>query len=367
MISNMSIQYNFCIYLGRFQLPHRSHIATIKTALEQAKVVLIGVGSTNVRTSLYNPFTYQQRVSLLENSHPKIKEAVAKGRIVFFPHQDFKYTDLEWVEHVQLQVKNVIHEYRIQHEIDTNTVISPNPSIALIGCDRDQTTYYLQMFPQWDRIEIVQTETFSATDCRNDYFEFGLDDRRVINRLARFTTDGVIKALKYIPTQQYSNLRDRYFFVQEYQKQWGKGPHYTADPVVIKSGHVLLIKRGQQPDIGAWAFPGGFVNKEEDTLAACLRELQEETGLELKVGHKLTPDWISPDDLPYGLYEKPFRDERGDIRTHAYLFDLGFGELPEVKGGDDAAEAKWVPLADLQPESMFADHWWIMKDLLRKV
>lgn len=50
--------------------------------------------------------------------------------------------------------------------------------------------------------------------------------------------------------------------------------------------------------------------------------------------------------------------------TIAYLIDLGIGPLDPVKGGDDAASAKWLALNDLRPEDSFEDHWAIVQNLV---
>lgn len=332
--------------IGRFQLPHKAHFEMIETALSLAEYVTIGIGSSNVRSSLRNPFSFGGRVMLLEHCGlPVIEDAISDERIQFVPLEDSPYNESWWIEHVQRQFKK-----------KNLGSIAPN-STAIVGCNRDETTYYLDMFPQWAYEHHEQTRAYSATDCRQAYFEYELDDKRFINQLHDFTTPGVVDALRFIPSTISVALKKRYKFVKQYHLDWGPGPHYTADPVVIKSGHVLLIKRGAEPDIGSWAFPGGFLNKLESYVSAARRECLEETGLDLsstKAGKSIQ-------------YGKPFRDDRGDIRTWATLFDLGNGHLPEVTGMDDAAHAEWVPLADLSASKMMSDHYFILKDLLKYV
>lgn len=332
--------------IGRFQLPHKAHFELIETALSLAENVTIGIGSSNIRSSLRNPFSFGERVMLIEHCGLRsIEDAIADERIQFVPLEDSPYNETWWVEHVQRQFKK-----KNLGSIATNTT-------AIVGCNRDDTTYYLDMFPQWVYEHHEQTRSYSATDCRQAYYEYDLDDKRFINQLHDFTTPGVVNALRFIPSTTSVALKKRYQFVKDYHAQWGPGPHYTADPVVIKSGHVLLVKRGAEPDIGSWAFPGGFQNPNEQAWEACIRECKEETGLDL-------------DNVPrskYKLYDRPFRDDRGDIRTSANLFNLGNGTLPEVQGMDDAAHAEWVPLADLSAMKMFSDHYFILKDLLKYV
>lgn len=354
------MKYDRARIIGRFQLPHKPHFQLIKDALQIAPVVDIGLGSANIRRNLRNPFSVEQRMALLGNGDYEVSKAIRDGRINFVPLEDSYYSDQWWIEHVQRQ-------FAATAKATSSKVLSES-NVALVGCDKDSSTYYLKMFPQWEYVEVEQKAAFGATDARNSYYAHGIDNALAIDDLKKFTTEETIDALRtVIPRQVWIDLHDRYTFCVQYKKEWGEGPHYTADAVVIKSGHVLLIQRGQQPDIGSWAFPGGFRNKDghllELSLSAALRELKEETGFEL--------DATSTQSLirsPIrGDYEKANRDDRGDIRTTAYLFDLGYGELPEVKGGDDAAHAQWVPIADLNAANMFSDHYFIFRDLIRKL
>ena len=128
-------------------------------------------------------------------------------------------------------------------------------------------------------------------------------------------------------------------------------PAVTADCAVFtkeSTPKVLLIERGSDPHKGCWAFPGGFMDMDETTELCAIRELKEETGLEVM------------DVKQIGSYSKVDRDPRGRTITVAYLAVV---DSPlEVKGQDDAAKAQWFPI-DALPELAF-DHDEIMKDAI---
>ncbi|MHB8492852.1 MAG: NUDIX domain-containing protein [Solirubrobacteraceae bacterium] len=105
---------------------------------------------------------------------------------------------------------------------------------------------------------------------------------------------------------------------------------------------VLLIERAHAPFAGCWALPGGFVDEGECAAQAAPRELAEETGLELAVGEM---------EL-LGVFDTPARDPRGWSVSVVYRALLA--GTPAVRGGDDAAAARWWPVAEL-PELAF-DH-----------
>lgn len=122
----------------------------------------------------------------------------------------------------------------------------------------------------------------------------------------------------------------------------------TADVVALlrrgEEDSVLLVRRGSPPFEGSWALPGGFVDPDEDPQVAALRELAEETGLDLAD--------VALREL--GVYGAPGRDPRGRVVSSAWWVRLagpaeggteGAG-AHAVAGGDDASEAAWVPVAE---------------------
>ena len=166
-------------------------------------------------------------------------------------------------------------------------------------------------------------------------------------------------------------------------------PAVTTDCIIfgydVKEGlSVLLVERGVEPFKGSWAFPGGFMKMDETAETCAVRELIEETGLDVTL-----PEWeITDEELDKGVYdESPLlteaktitcrtaafmdqlgcftdinRDPRGRVITIAYYAIVKKGE---VRGGDDAHLAKWFPIADI-PTLAF-DHEMILRVALKKL
>ncbi len=122
-------------------------------------------------------------------------------------------------------------------------------------------------------------------------------------------------------------------------------PLLTVDAVIIRDAQIVLIRRKNPPFAGSWALPGGFVDVGETVEAACAREAQEETSLQVQIKRLV------------GVYSDPERDPRGHTVSAAYICRVTGGEL---QAADDAAEASWHTLSDL-PELAF-DHGRIIKD-----
>ncbi|WP_272922176.1 NUDIX hydrolase, partial [Streptomyces sp. SID5614] len=113
---------------------------------------------------------------------------------------------------------------------------------------------------------------------------------------------------------------------------------YTADVVAMTpNGDVLLIERGWPPHEGAWALPGGHVDRGETALEAAVRELAEETGVRVPTS----------DLQEIGVFDRPDRDPRGRYITAAYLAIIPAGT--SAVAGDDARTARWWPASDLPP------------------
>ena len=123
-------------------------------------------------------------------------------------------------------------------------------------------------------------------------------------------------------------------------------PAVAVDAVALREGRegteAILIRRGAEPWKGRLGFPGGFVENGEDPEGAVLRELEEETGV----------DGFDP--VALAIHGDPHRDPRKHIIALFYLVDVDPEAVP--RGGDDAAEAAWVPLAELTPKEMSGDH-----------
>lgn len=131
-------------------------------------------------------------------------------------------------------------------------------------------------------------------------------------------------------------------------------PAVTTDCVIFGQGEgdlkVLLVKRGNEPFKEMWALPGGFLNPDETAEEGALRELSEETGLtDVKVEQLFT-------------FSDPKRDPRDRVISIAYMAVM---KLQDVKGEDDASEAKWFPLKEIP--SLAFDHELILNKALERL
>jgi bifunctional NMN adenylyltransferase/nudix hydrolase len=279
-------------------------------------------------------------------------DEVGEGRIKFVPQFDHTYNMDRWISSVTRGV---------------TAVSKPDAKIGLIGHSKDASSFYLQAFPKWKSVNVGEVRSagkrVDATTVRVCLFEGHTIPREILPTAVQ---DWL--SWDWLDGDGFKKTRAEHLFVQEYKEQWktrsegGTIPYpvtfFTADAVVTQAGHILLVKRRDNPGKGLWALPGGFINQHESVRGAAIRELREETRLTV------------PEPVLYGsitkekLYDDPWRSQRGRTVTVAQRIELQGDTLPKVKGSDDAEKAQWVPLGDVKRNQMFEDHFDIIEDMV---
>lgn len=334
------------VYIGRFQPFTNAHYRIVKHALSKAKKLIIVIGSAKRSRSFRNPFTAEERKNMISS----IKD-LKKAKIKYILQPNSNYNFNWWVKDVQEQV---------------GKLTKPGDKIGIIGHKKDSSSYYLNYFPQWEFIELPELEDgLSATSVRNLYF---IDATAVIPNLA------VPKDVhKWLETWKYDNkiifetIKEEKKFIIDYKKKWENVPFQpifvTTDAMVLCKGHILLIRRRFNPGKDLYGMPGGFINPTEYLKDCAVRELKEETQINVdKFILKNSIELIK-------VFDDPYREARGRGITHCFLFNLQLKELPTIKGSDDAYGAQWIPLGDLDKmqDQFFGDHYQIIKNMLGQI
>jgi bifunctional NMN adenylyltransferase/nudix hydrolase len=372
----MHRDYSVAVIIGRFQPFHNNHAKLVEQGLRIADKVLILVGSAYAARSPKNPFTFEERKSMIMDCFPftmpvEPGPAVStkySGRIFVEPIRDYFYSDDVWLANVQTVCSNHIED---------------GETVALLGAYKDSSSYYLNLFPQWEYVPPEYADMMDATSVREALFDVsyskGWGDR---GEVPKFTDETLEKQDKFfvenVPstvanflrifrdTTPFIALACEYEANEAYKKSWENSPFppifVTADAVVTCSGHVLVIKRGGNPGKGLLALPGGFVRENERVKPAALRELKEET--RIKVDKIILESSIVDSEV----FDYPARSLRGRTITHAFHVKLRDGKLPEVKGGDDATGAFWLPMMEVmrRADEFFEDHIHIINRFINK-
>ena len=129
-----------------------------------------------------------------------------------------------------------------------------------------------------------------------------------------------------------------------------KNPIPTVDAIIHRHSSILLVKRKKDPYKNCFALPGGFVNEGETIEDAIMREVYEETSLE-----------VYPIDI-LGVYSDPTRDPRGHMLTVVFIVLVVKGGNPIP--GDDAQEISWIPISKINEIELAFDHKLLIQDFL---
>lgn len=113
-------------------------------------------------------------------------------------------------------------------------------------------------------------------------------------------------------------------------------PIVGVGAIIIENENVLIVRRGQPPKMGAWSIPGGGVHLGEDLEEACMREVKEETGLDVEI-------------LSEGrVLNRITQDEWKRIQFHYVLIDFVCRPVGgTLQAASDISEARWVPLSEV--------------------
>lgn len=344
--------HDYLVFIGRFEPFHNGHAAVARHALGRARKLIVLIGSADTPRTIRNPWTVAERMVMIRAALED-----AGDRVLVCPLKDHLYNEAHWIAAVQRTVAEAIRA-------DGGAA---DARVGLIGQDKDASSYYLQEFPQWPLEDVRRTETLSATELRRYLFEAadgnGQGAMRMLQANVPAPVFEMLEAFRRT-SPAYAQLVAEYRFIQTYRDAWATAPYpptfVTTDAVVVHSGHVLLVRRRAEPGKGLWALPGGFVGQDEGLLDACLRELREETRLKVPV------PVLKGSLKGRQVFDHPDRSLRGRTITHAFHFDFPAGELPPVRGGDDADKARWLPVSEaleMGPQ-LYEDHLHILEYFL---
>jgi bifunctional NMN adenylyltransferase/nudix hydrolase len=338
-------KYDWAVCIGRFQLFHDAQLALLRKGLELAPRCAVLVGSAYQARSPRHPFTFGERVQAIRLALTDEE----RERVEFLPIRDV-YDEKRWVAAVQAAMVTLTG--------------SPRSRIVLVGHRKDPTSEYLNDFPGWPLHDVGRLGEVHAKALRAALYTA----ESLAPALAAMSSQVPASTLEFLRAWAQlpflAKLREEWAELAEEHDKWAMSPYppvfVTVDAVVRIADQVLLIRRGRAPGKGLLAVPGGFIEQRETAYQSAVRELQEETGFHL------LPAEMEHACKAMRVFDHPDRSQRGRVITHAFYFDLGRRMVPEIAGSDDAAEARWVPIAELPSleEQFHDDHFHILDSFL---
>lgn len=177
-------KFDYLVFIGRFQPFHLAHMQTIEIALQQSHYVVLALGSAQMERNIKNPFLAIEREQMILSNF-----SLDEQKRIKFVHVVDVYNDEKWVK----QVKTLV-----------NGVIKPNSKVGLIGHFKDESSYYLKLFPEWIMVELDSLkDSISATPMREAYYRGEIQ--------TEFFPVGTIQFLdEFQKTRIYQQLQQRF-------------------------------------------------------------------------------------------------------------------------------------------------------------
>lgn len=177
-------KFDYLVFIGRFQPFHLAHMQTIEIALQQSHYVVLALGSAQMERNIKNPFLAIEREQMILSNF-----SLDEQKRIKFVHVVDVYNDKKWVK----QVKSLV-----------NGVIEPNSKVGLIGHFKDESSYYLKLFPEWIMVELDSLkDSISATPMREAYYRGEIQ--------TEFFPVGTIRFLdEFKNTEVYAELQRKY-------------------------------------------------------------------------------------------------------------------------------------------------------------
>jgi bifunctional NMN adenylyltransferase/nudix hydrolase len=340
-------------FILRGQPQHIAHEKTFHEAAKQCGTLNLIYGCANQPRDDADPFYQEERIEVGKRITANFKQQYGCD-VNFLSVENSIYNNAQWANWVAEAVAPHSHG-----------------NVKLIGHNKDETSFYLNMFPQWgDPIMLPQFDVLDATTIRNLYFS----KKNNLDFFRHVCPDATVSFLEeFMHTEHYDYIVEEANYVKKYREETRAGLKYppifqTGDAIVIKSSHVLMIQRRSQPGKDLWAFPGGFMNAEDkfdsegklvlkadfDVVDTAMRELTEETRI------KVPPAVLRGSIRAEKRFGHPKRSRRGRVITTAQLIvldDAAFPGFPKVKARDDAKQAEWVHMNDVKRRETFEDHY----------
>jgi len=324
------------VFIGRFQPVHNQHLSLALRALESSDRLLILIGSCWHPPTAKNPFSGEDRMRQWRSAIP----TGLQDRVIIALLHDHPYSDDDWVD----QVKARVNEVKAEVE-----------AVRLVGHTKDDSSYYLTLFPEWEYAEITSEANINSADIRQLMF-----GGKPINFIRGVVPCGVYDQLSaYVQTQSFKDIQEECDAIAKDKKTYGTGPFVTVDCLVIAEDSVFCVRRKKAPGRGLLAMPGGYLEPTEWIFDGALRELEEETHLDVSKT-QLKEALIGSAVLDY-----PGRSLRGRLISHLYVFALD--HKPAAQADDDAESVEWVKFADLRSSNMFDDHYHAITSMLKEL
>lgn len=203
------MRYDYLIFIGRFQPFHNGHKYIVNEGLKISDKIIILCGSANQKRSVKNPWSYSETKEYITRSFDE-----ASLKKIHVERLNDYADDAVWV----VRVEEIVDKIVAYDDLCTESEPCSNPkikfvathNIGLIGHKKDQTSYYIALFPKWQQVIVDNFKGINATDIRNALFK-DEDEQSITKAIENLVPKKVLLFLiNFLKTESYLQLKKHY-------------------------------------------------------------------------------------------------------------------------------------------------------------
>ena len=331
--------YLASVFIGRFQPFHKGHLNSIQMALKHSEKLIIILGSYRMSASLRAPWSSEERIEMIQSC---LNSSQLK-RIHFVQVRDRLYCEEMWIN-------NIIGE--------VSKITGNKGSVAIIGHEKDSSSYYLKVFPHWKFLETGNYEGINATDIRKKFFLSKNPESELVK-----TPKPIANWLKkYKKTIYFKKLKTKFLYVEKLsEKNYNIITHNVCNSIVYCCGYMLFVKSKEPLRKGLFSLPEAKLVDNENHKKCSIRGLLEETNIGVQIS-------IIEKSFQYEMeFNYPERFPLYKQSSYTSFYKLNEPFLPEVSKGKEIESVEWVLLDDiyLLENQIYSDQFQIIQWFLR--
>lgn len=323
--------YAASVFIGRFQPFHKGHLNSVVFALKHSKKLIIVLGSYRASPSLRAPWSAEERIEMIKSclSISQIK------RIYFVKVRDRLYCEELWIHNLKGEISKVTEN---------------REPVAIIGHEKDSSSYYLRIFPQWKFLETGNFNGIHATDIRKQFFlspHFKSLDEKI--------PQGVEKWLKkYRKSSFFNQLKVKFLYADKFLKNKKNIlPTQVCNSILYCSGYILFVKSKDPLKKGLYSLPEAKPIQNEEHKKCSIRGLLEETNISIPIKK------IEASFQKERIFNYPERFPLCKQISQTYFYQLNETFLPNLFPGKNIESVEWILLDDvyLLEQQIYSDHF----------
>lgn len=335
----MEYTSQYVVFIGRFEPFHIGHRAIVEEALVKGEHVIVLIGSSFRHRSPKNPWTAREREEMIRSSFSS-----DDNLRLSFSYLEDRYNSALWAEDAKAAVKSIV---------EGRGDVYANSSVRIIGREKDGSSYYLNIFPEWSPVlEIHSCDSLSATELRDFLFFGGNGGLSLIKANVPFSVYEILKTF-----QEYSLAFDslkKDAAISRSEKFKNKDHILNMMSLVLKKNNKLfLTKRQELPGLGLLNLPNTLMSDDVDFI-------QMVAEIFSKMDVKVTLETLKKSIKKTHVFDEVDRSEYGRILNHAILIDLKELENFETSNGH------WFDFNQLEKlkEHLFEDDYRTIRHFL---